>query len=184
MRCAVIGALLILVAGVAHAVPVQWSVNGHWYENITTTAQSWTAAKAAAGGLSWNGLQGHLATFTSTAEWGFYATNLARGDLWLGGLQPAGSDEPGGGWQWVTGEAWGFTAWSSGEPNNVGGENALETWGTGSTWNDRPDSASLGMVVEYESNGPGGSTPEVATWALLGCTGLFGVGMLRRRRRA
>ena len=37
-------------------------------------------------------------------------------------------------------------------------------------------------VFQYELGDS--ATPELSTWALLGCSGLFGVGMLRRRRRA
>ncbi|MFP1632518.1 lectin-like protein [Zhengella sp. ZM62] len=61
---------------------------------------------------------------------------------WLGGYQPEGSSEPGGGWRWVTGEAFDYTNWTPGEPNNVGGaENCAQFFGRGRdnrnvTWND------------------------------------------------
>ena len=77
---------------------------------------------------------GHLATITSNEEWlRMRATSGYANALWLGGWQPdGGKNEPGGGWEWVTGEAWGqVDGWSGGgyEPNNAGGnEHCLETW--------------------------------------------------------
>jgi len=67
---------------------------------------------------------GHLATITSEAEnafiYGLASNNIAlwhslpNGCVlgpWLGGTQPTGSSEPGGGWRWVTGETWSYTNW-------------------------------------------------------------------------
>ncbi|RZO56772.1 MAG: hypothetical protein EVA77_01850 [Phycisphaeraceae bacterium] len=44
--------------------------------------------------------------------------NGSRGP-WLGGIQPAGSSEPDGGWSWSNGDAFDFTGWLEGEPNNI-----------------------------------------------------------------
>jgi hypothetical protein len=75
---------------------------------------------------------------------------------WLGGFQPAGSLEPDGGWQWVTGETWSFTNWTVGEPNNTSGREAFLHFfgrsddGRSSTWNDlRDDFGITAFVVEY-----------------------------------
>jgi hypothetical protein len=37
--------------------------------------------------------------------------------------------EPDGGWQWVTGEAFSYTNWRLGEPNNNGDENRIQYFG-------------------------------------------------------
>jgi hypothetical protein len=77
---------------------------------------------------------GHLATITSQGEWMRMRATPGYGNaLWLGGWQPnGGQNEPDGGWEWVTGEAWGqVDGWSGNgyEPNNAGGnEHCLETW--------------------------------------------------------
>ena len=89
----------------------------------------WGEAKDAAAAMSYEGLQGHLATFTSADEWAFYVTNLGTAKAWLGGFQPAGSTEPDGNWQWVTGETWEYTACGGVGPDNTDNEeNALVTW--------------------------------------------------------
>ena len=98
---------------------------------------------------------------------------------YLGGFQPEGSPEPAGGWQWVTGEAWSYTSWMSGEPNNWGGEEDFLCYfaiGGARTdrWNDVGDSASAvhsAYVVEV--------VPEPATAAVLG----LGVIAAARRRK-
>lgn len=56
--------------------------------------------------------------------------------VWLGGTDAAKE----GTWQWLTGEAWSYQNWASGEPNNAGGgENFLMMNFPGKTagsWND------------------------------------------------
>lgn len=72
---------------------------------------TWTAARAAAEAAG-----GYLATLTSAAENAF-AVSLINGPTWIGGFQPAGSPEPAGNWQWVTGEPFTYTHWHPDEPN-------------------------------------------------------------------
>jgi len=152
------------------AQAVHWSPssggNGHWYEMVATP-----------GGIDWNGADGwaqsaggHLATITSLAENGFcfgladdpqywYADGFNSNiGPWLGGIQAPGSAEPAGGWGWVSGEPWSFTAWAAGEPSNGGGtENALHFFHSpaparAAEWNDITDTVSsvLGFLIEYE----------------------------------
>jgi len=149
-------------------------------------------------GINWGDAQadavsrgGYLATITSSAENEFVYNSLAIGSNnnvwhidtfnsqigpWLGGFQPAGSSEPSGGWQWVTGEDFTFNKWSSGEPNNSGGtENRLHFFGNPgrtSSWNDITDTVPIeGYVVEL--------VPSPAPVAVFALAGLAGV---RRRR--
>ncbi len=121
--------LSALTASPAHAVPIQWTVgsggNGHFYELIIVEPHiSWSDAQLQAAALG-----GYLATITSQAENDFIATALTPSPDsgiagWLGGLQnplnPAYS-EPGGGWEWITGESFGYTNWFPGEPSDSPG---------------------------------------------------------------
>jgi hypothetical protein len=103
-----------------------WPENGHGYLLITQPAfLTWDEAKAAAEKRG-----GHLVTLTSPEENAFvfsyvrtvdaaYFTNaFAQSGPWLGASQAPGSAEPLGGWSWVTGEPWAYTAWAAMEPNN------------------------------------------------------------------
>ena len=52
---------------------------------------------------------------------------------WLGGTDEANE----GTWQWITGEAWGYGNWATGEPNDAcGGEDYLHIYYDMDTWND------------------------------------------------
>ena len=126
---------------------VQWKVsdggNGHWYARVPELV-TWPEAKVRSEQLG-----GHLATLTSAGENNFAGALNVPGpspNSWIGGFQDRNApdfSEPAGGWRWVTGEAWQFTAWdqsgpAGGEPNNLGpyNEDYLCTWVGGNTWND------------------------------------------------
>ncbi len=124
---------------------IQWLVseggNGHIYQAVSVSAGiTWDDAKLAAEAAG-----GHLATLTSAAENDFVFNlvadypefwQLERGPL-LGGYQPANATEPRGDWQWVTGEAFNFTSWAGGEPNNLGNEDILQYFSpSAAKWND------------------------------------------------
>lgn len=166
-------ATTLLVAAQCLAVSLQaqampWDAaaggNDHWYEAVGANE-----------GLSWNDAEseamargGYLATITSAAENAF-AFSLINGsdDLWeprvtgwlgpwLGGAQSAGGAEPAGGWEWITGEAWVFTSWAPGEPNNFNGnEERLQFFGVpevDDTWNDQDalDDRTRAYLVEWD----------------------------------
>lgn len=90
-----------------------------------------------AAGTAFVALGGHLVTITSEAEndfvfrltdddtYWFHSLNW-RGP-WIGTLQPPGSEEPAGGWSWVTGEPFTYARWDAQQPNNFNGtpENRL-----------------------------------------------------------
>jgi hypothetical protein len=58
--------------------------------------------------------------------------------------------EPGGGWEWVTGESWVFTNLSNGEPNNSqGSENWLHFGDDSGLWNDTTSSSNWEFIIEW-----------------------------------
>jgi hypothetical protein len=153
-------AFAVLYAGapLLHAAPIEWSENGHYYDKIDGSF-TWAAANAAANKSTFMGRVGHLVTVTSAAENLFLTNTYSSSGLhwhWLGGVQPAGSPEPSGGWSWVSGEPFGFNNWPRGEPNNAGGsENRIVfdhgTTANGKSWNDAAAGTLVsGYIVEYE----------------------------------
>ena len=135
--------------------------NGHYYQTIGVDGGiDWAGAKTAAEARTLAGLPGHLATITSQQENDFIASNFpdaARGCCWLGGFQPNDTPDPDANpaadWEWVTGEPFSYTNWSSGEPNDGSGlEDGLVFYDKSPTeWNDVSRAATFGgYVVEYE----------------------------------
>jgi len=113
--------------------------NGHDYAIVDFPQESWNSASL---DITTTLPGYHLATITSESEQDFiyqYFVSITggRSDWWLGGFQPIEPEiDPAVGWEWVTGESWGYTNWSSGEPNNANGIEdhlAMEGWGA---WND------------------------------------------------
>jgi len=155
----------VLVAGVAGAQStqaVEWKVseggNGHWYQWVKVpSGLTWTEAQNLCLARS-----GYLATSTAIAE-NTFLFNLTlptsawqnRFGPWLGGFQAANSSEPGGGWQWVSGETWSWTAWWSWEPSNSYceriPEDRLHFIDYAPKWNDITDAAGGcdGVVWSY-----------------------------------
>lgn len=136
--------------------------NGHFYQYVSTTT-TWASAKTAAEGMTYLGLQGYLATVTSSTENSFIKDKLAA-DAWIGGSDDylyinaatgtttyANQSASESHWYWVTGPEKGtnfsnnnnspvtvsgqYANWSGGEPNNVGasGEHYAEIYSSGST---------------------------------------------------
>ncbi len=156
--------------------------NGNYYFAVSNIGISWDDAKLAAEGMSFMGVQGHLATITDQPENDFiYAALGGVHRHWVGGFQDLMDpmySEPAGGWKWITGEPFVYTNWLVGEPNNTGAfpsEDFLELLDDGAfgeTWNDaHPMEHPEGYVVEFPTgtgntsqlcNGDGGDQ--------LGCT--------------
>lgn len=178
------------VLSVARADWVQWPSsqggNDHFYNAVLVP-----------GGLTWDQAQqgaasmgGYLATLTSQPENAF-VFNLVDAPAfwvssgghdhgpWLGGMQPPGSQEPDGGWEWVSGEPWDYTNWAAGDPNNFGGNQdrlIFFSWdlSRAATWDDLGGSELpiRGYVVESTVPAPGALAP----------LALLGIAARRRRR--
>lgn len=171
--------------------PVYRFDNGHYYEfvsfsdlginpnNTSTngndlTVPSWNTAKALAAGRTLFGLQGYLATITSSGEDNFVQQRL-QGKGWIGASDAAVE----GAWRWVTGpeglensgagrQFWqgngsgavsgpdSYAGWDTGEPNDFNNEDYGHYLATGK-WNDYEntprsrgsDQTVDGFVVEY-----------------------------------
>jgi Domain of unknown function (DUF4347)/Lectin C-type domain len=137
----------------------------HYYDFIDEgSATTWTQAQALAAHNDQKlyGLQGYLATITSTEENEFIRSKFSA-DGWIGASDNASE----GDWQWVTGPEAGtsfwlgaaagsavsgrFSNWSTGQPDDFSGEDYALINGAGSAaWNDLPDNASVnGYIIEY-----------------------------------
>ena len=127
---------------------VTWT-NGHQYEAVLAPGLSWDDAED-----SCEARGGHLVTITS-AEENAFVFGLVRCDddfwyvdmygnglgPWLGAYQPDGSEEPSGGWRWVTDEPFAYTNWEVGQPDEGGGgsQNRLRFFKLGGRMGDRWD---------------------------------------------
>lgn len=166
LRAQACGSGFLLAAGIAlvclspaGAQVVNNPANGHYYEAISVAQGiDWFHARDAATGRIYLGRKGHLVTLTSAAEQQFVVTNFpaaVTGNYWLGGYQDrTASDyaEGAGGWRWVTGEPWNYTAWTPGQPDNFQNiEDYLNFYSATGGWNDARGVSTLpGYVVEYE----------------------------------
>lgn len=122
LRAILIGFISFCVTTGLQATPVFWG--GHAYEVVAGFNQDWNWAKTQAESRTFRGVFGTLAAITSAEENAFILglqddfNALPVHGYSIGGFQPDGSPEPGGNWQWVTGEAWDYENWAQGEPNN------------------------------------------------------------------
>jgi hypothetical protein len=100
--------------------PILWPGNGHYYEIFGPIhVEGWPRAKRIAEQSTFNGSAGHLATVTSQDEMNFIESlhNQVFGTSTpfasLGGIRPPNAPTPDEGWEWVTGEEWNYTDWST-----------------------------------------------------------------------
>ena len=100
--------------------------NGHWYAYVEFEKGCLEETSAQAQALG-----GHLATITSQDENDFVDSlvpGTALTGVRLGGFQAPGNMDPSAGWNWVTGESWSYTDWSTGglpQPDDIKGD---ESW--------------------------------------------------------
>lgn len=196
----------VLSASAGHAAPVQWEAsaggNGHWYDFvIADTPQTIVDTEAAVEAASFMGLGGYLATITSQEEQTFL------NGLWPGAGSVSGqfndlsyfliggSDrDQEGAFEWIggpeDGQAFSYTNWSSGEPNNTAASGMTEQYvfawwldSAAGVWNDGGDDTSVSQayVVEY-SEALVSTVPVPAALPLM-VFGMGALGALRRRAR-
>lgn len=111
---------------------------GHYYQLITTETKYGQAELA----CEFKG--GHLVTITSQAEQDFVYSLTDGEDIWVG------ADYQKGKWKWVTGEAFKYTNWNSGQPSNPTKSHYLQFWGGKGKWDDCEDDENM-YVIEWES---------------------------------
>lgn len=138
----------VVGGGVFRLTPA-WRLENR-YEVRTTTA-TWTNSQASAVSLG-----GHLVTVSSAAEYDVMVSQLSTtltqgGSIWIGAYANPGWADAATSWKWVTGEPWGYTRWSNGEPNNSGNnEHHAHFLNGGSLWNDISPTTTYRSLVEYE----------------------------------
>ena len=130
---------------------------------------SWQEAVDYASTLTYNGVNGHLATITTQEEADLIYSLLDGSSYWLGGFHNMSNPdylEPSNGWEWITGEPFSQEFWGDGEPNEAGPEDCLEVWGFDKFLNDnRCHIGWMGLVVEYEmTNGSNHYEAYVPMW--------------------
>lgn len=139
-----------------------FTTNGHLYKFISGTI-NWNNAFTAAQTQTAYGVNGYLATISSSAENAFVSGRLT-GDGWIGGADTAVE----GVWRWMSGPEAGtnfwngtgggssptYASWAGGEPNQSGEEDCAQTYVASGNWNDLPCTATVsGYVVEFGSDG-------------------------------
>ena len=129
---------------------------GNHYLVVRNSEVSWQEAKEACEELG-----GHLVTITTKEESNFLLTlinSTSDFSYYMGGYRFC-SD----GWEWITGEPWGFTDWRYDQPDNVANSQAFlrivysSRYGWHYDWDDIDGntSESTGYICEWE----GGDTP-------------------------
>ncbi len=202
---------VLMITTPTFAQPVEWPVssggNGHTYDVISVPdGISWTSARDAASAAG-----GYLATLTSQEESDFVYALVDNSSFWnqesggsnlgpwLGGYQTFDDGTmPTANWTWVTGEAFLFTNWASGEPNNFTGADedylSYKCYGTpgcrSDKWNDLPNDNSvfntpvIAYVIEFDAPS---SIPALGPISIIlfGCIlGAIGCFILWRKRMA
>ncbi|HOO01002.1 MAG TPA: lectin-like protein, partial [Syntrophales bacterium] len=136
--CIVVTMVLFIVAARAGMAQGQdgWVQFKGFKYRLTTVEGTWSEAEAEAIRHG-----GHLATINSREENDWLVRTFGNDkSFWIGFYQPAGSQEPAGGWRWVSGERVVYTNWDGGQPDNYTGRDnyAMLLSGAGGRWHDVP----------------------------------------------
>ena len=140
--------LLAMQAAAEYTPALVKEYNGHIYARYDTT-MTWQNAETYCESVG-----GHLATLTSSAEWQAVRQMVVVASInyWIG-LSDAQTE---GTWRWVTGEAYSFSAWYTGQPDDYQSrEDYVQTTQSGNGWNDNTATATCGFLCEFDStDGP------------------------------
>ena len=139
-------------------VPAATTVwNGHLYA-LYDEAMSWDLAQSLC-----EMQNACLATITSAEENAIITDLITCGNsdgYWLGGRNdnPNGYEITGDPYRWVSGEAFSYSNWASGEPNGIGNgaetEHFLEIRKSiGNSWNDVKHATKNGFILEMDVSG-------------------------------
>jgi titin len=142
---ALLAALCAIPAGDAGAAitgVVYNPANQHYYK-LYTTLQTWAQSNAAAQSVG-----GYLCSVTDSTEKSWLVSNSFCGNTpWIGLTDEAVENT----WVWSSGEAYSYTNWNSGEPNNSGNEDYV-TIRTDGTWNDWTATGTAYYIVEWNND--------------------------------
>lgn len=148
---------MLLCCGTVCATAVR-GPNGHYYKYVEGQL-TFSDAQAAAGPI------GHLTTITSAGENDFIRALIpSNNPAWIGATDDANDTDTV--FDWVTGEAWAFTSFLAGEPDDdisLGGTGEALFMQSDGTWGDtNPNYVGFvaGYIVEYEP-GPGLTSLEI-----------------------
>ncbi len=131
------------------------------FYQVVTTNSNYATAQSTALATTINGVAGHLANITSSAENSFIQS-LIVAETWIG-ASDAGSE---GVWLWVNGpesgqQFWAGAAagssvggmyenWNGGEPNNSGGNEDGASMRVDGLWNDLNTTSSIDYIIEWD----------------------------------
>lgn len=184
-------AAMLFVPRISYAEPIINPANGHYYDIqcINSGGLNWYEARDTALNISFEGLQGHLATITSQEEETFLIdkfSTIGGPNIWLGGTDESSE----GNWKWITGEPWGYTNWDTdnGEPNGGTEENCLEYTDGEEKWNDESCTTQRNcFLVEFEAVKPVApvvhSVPTMNTWGMIAFVLMIGAGSVHYIRK-
>ncbi len=178
-------------AGFITLTSAQWTSasggNDRWYSLVEFTSGqvTWDTARITAENLTFDNRFGHLATFTSNAEWVFARDTLLEpfrrefDQAWLG----ATDRDVEGVWEWVTGELFSYSAPATFD--NLNNEDYLMAWrfqpNDPLQWNDVNSTTSLSNRALIEFGGA--QLPEPSSAALIAIGSMFLASSMRRQYR-
>ena len=193
---------MLVLSGAANASIVYDAKDNVYFEYISTN-ETWDKANNAADTTVYNGKLGELAVITDASENSAVTALLQANNAasaWLGATNTVQNNIED--WTWSNGTQFNctignsnsctksiYTNFSSGEPNNSGGnENALQIYSNG-TWNDLNKTNisydNPGYVVEFAGStiiGASAAVPEPTSIVLL-LAGLFSLTATARKQR-
>jgi len=165
---------------------IEFPDNGHFYKS-SNDCGTWEESRFLAAAFDFMDLQCHLATITSQAENDFIENQIFAVNAFIGGFQGPGASEPGGDFEWVTGETFSYTMWGSSQPDDFQGVEDCIEFRLDGTWNDQDCANFRGCIIECEAPPPSGPIviiPTMGQWGMIIATillGFFAVFALRKR---